>query len=331
MHRDERPLSRYGDPALAQTLEDVLGSRHRVAAGATVTRGGIRVASLGAGVEADFEIGSVSKCITGMLYADALSRSEIEMTTTLGDALDIGPCPAARVRLQDLSTHRSGLPRLPLSAVSLGRAWGYWRHGANPYGDSLAQLLQQAREVAVGRPRPRYSNFGYELLGHALAGVAGTTYTELARTRVIEPLGLSSTYAPATAKDLRPTAVAGSRRGRPMQPWVGGAIAPAGGWRSSIADMARLAAALLDGSAPGVAALDPVADLAGPAVRIGAAWVTVHRGGRQITWHNGGTGGFRSWIGLDRDAGNAVVLLSATAASVDRHGFTLLLQPQRST
>ncbi|HWS57910.1 MAG TPA: serine hydrolase domain-containing protein [Actinotalea sp.] len=331
MHRDERPLLRGGDLALVDTLEGVLGSRHRVAAGAVVTRAGARVASLGAGVDAEFEIGSISKCLTGLLYADALRRGEIERTTTLGDVLDIGPCPAARVSLQDLSTHRSGLPRLPRSAVSLGRVWGLWRHGANPYGDSLQDLLGQAREVAVGRPRPRYSTFGYELLGHALAGAAGTTYTELARTRLVEPLGLSSTYAPSTAEELRPAALVGSRRGRPMQPWVGEALAPAGGWRSSITDMARLAAALLDGSAPGVAALEPVADLAGPAVRIGAAWMIMHRGGRQITWHNGGTGGFRSWVGLDRDAGNAVVLLSATAASVDRHGFTLLDRPRGST
>lgn len=36
-----------------------------------------------------------------------------------------------------------------------------------------------------------------------------------------------------------------------------------------------LAQALLDGSAPGLAALDPGADFAGPAARIGAAWMTL--------------------------------------------------------
>nr|BFE50686.1 hypothetical protein GCM10017745_41130 [Saccharothrix mutabilis subsp. capreolus] len=88
--------------------------------------------------------------------------------------------------------------------------------------------------------------------------------------------------------------------------------------------MARLTAALLDGSAPGAAALDPVADFTGRVVRIGAAWITLERHGRAITWHNGGTGGFRTWLGLDRAAGTGVVLLSATAVPVDRHGFALL-------
>ena len=68
--------------------------------------------------------------------------------------------------------------------------------------------------------------------------------------------------------------------------------------------MARLTQALLDGSAPGLSALDPVADFVGPAARIGAAWITLEVKGRRITWHNGATGGFRSWIGLDRDAGS---------------------------
>jgi hypothetical protein len=48
--------------------------------------------------------------------------------------------------------------------------------------------------------------------------------------------------------------------------------------------------------------------------------------GRSITWHNGGTGGFRSWLGLDRDAGTGAVVLSAISASVDRAGFRLLAQ-----
>ena len=67
-----------------------------------------------------------------------------------------------------------------------------------------------------------------------------------------------------------------------------------------------------------------MANFAGPAARIGAAWMTLEVKGRAITWHNGGTGGFRSWVGLDREAGTAVVISTATAASVDRQAFRLL-------
>jgi CubicO group peptidase (beta-lactamase class C family) len=90
--------------------------------------------------------------------------------------------------------------------------------------------------------------------------------------------------------------------------------------------MATLARALLDGSAPGISALDPAMNFAGPAARIGAAWMILEVRDRPITWHNGATGGFSSWIGLDRDAGTGVVLLSATSASLDRQGFRILTE-----
>ena len=59
-------------------------------------------------------------------------------------------------------------------------------------------------------------------------------------------------------------------------------------------------------------------------VRIGAAWLVLERRGAVVTWHNGGTGGFRSIVALDRAAGAGVALVSATARSVDRAGFALL-------
>lgn len=312
------------DQHLVTMVGDRLGPRHPVFAAAVVTPSEVTVAAQGADVGADFEIASVSKAITGLLYVDALARGEIHPDTTLGQVLPLGDAPAAAVTLASISTHRSGLPGLPRSAHPLRRTLALWRHGANPYGEDVTELLAQARGVDVGEPRPRYSNLGFELLGHAIASAAGTTFAELVHDRLAAPLALEGVYVPATADQLRADALAGrSKRGAPRQPWTGEAVGPAGGIRASIRDMGRIAAALLDGSAPGVAALDPVASF-GRGTRIGAGWVTTDVGRRDITWHNGGSGGFRSWFGLDRAAGTGAVILSATSASVDRHGFALL-------
>jgi CubicO group peptidase (beta-lactamase class C family) len=315
------------DATLAARLRERVGRRHRVIAAATVTAGEVATATLGAEPDAGFEIGSISKGFTGLLYVDALERGEVGPGSTLGDVLPLGTSAAAALRLSALSTHSSGLPRLAPGTVTLRKMRDMWRHGVNPYGEDLPQLLEQAASVSLGKPRPAYSNLGYELLGHAVAAAAGTSYAELLAARLTRPLDLASVYAPRTADDLRPGAILGtSRLGRPQQAWTGEALAPAGGIRASIEDMGRFTKALLDGSAPGIAALDPVVPLAGPAVRIGAAWITLSRHGRQVVWHNGGTGGFRSWIGLDRAAGTGVVLLSATARSVDRAGLAMLTE-----
>jgi CubicO group peptidase (beta-lactamase class C family) len=297
---------------------------------ALVTPGGTTIDVRGAEPASDFEIGSISKAITGLLYADALDRAEITRESVLGDLLPLGDCPAASVTLASLSTHHSGLPGLPASVQPVRRTIELWRHGTNPYGETLDELLVQAREATVGPARARYSNFGYQLLGHALASAASTTYRELLDERIVAPLGLTDTYLPTTPQELRAGAVEGTNRfGRPRQPWTGEALGPAGGIRSSIADLARLAEAILDGSAPGLAALTPVDSLAGR-TRIGAAWITIEGKGGSLVLHNGGTGGFRSWIGLDRNAGIGAVVLSATTASVDRAGFMLVMDAKKS-
>ncbi len=338
----------YGDPGAREALS-ILQQRRpwgsnwhrsrpaRTSRGSTgpsaialVRDGVLKVASVNAPLEADYEIGSVSKGLTGLLYADAVDRGEVDRTTTLGDLLPLQDCEPAKVTLESISRHASGLPRLPKSQATAGRTLALLLHGANPYGETLDELLVQARTVRLQTPKPRYSNFGFELLGHAIAAGAGTTYRELMVRRITGPLGLASLYAPASPLELRQDALPGrSRSGRIMQPWTGEALAPAGGWRATIGDMGELARVLLQGSVPGASALDPVSDFAGPAARIGAAWLSLGVKGRTVTMHNGATGGFRSWIGLDRKEGTAVVLLSATSAPLDRHGFRLLLNLPR--
>lgn len=308
-----------------------LCSKHDRFAVAAASGGDVVLDSAGVSLDADFEIGSLSKAITGLLYADACQRGEVGPDVTLGELLPLGDCPAAGLTLAAVSRHSSGLPRLPRPVAGspgmLRRTAELWLHGANPYGETLAELLDQARRVRLRAPRPHYSNLGYELLGHAVAARAGLRYRELLRERLCVPLNLRAVYAPATIADLSPAALTGSTRsGRLREPWTGEALAPAGGIRASIRDMAGLLKALLDGTVPGLTALDPVADFAGPAVRIGAAWVTLDLKGRAITWHNGATGGFRSFIGLDREAGSGVVLLSASSQSLDGHGFDALQQ-----
>lgn len=128
---------------------------------------------------------------------------------------------------------------------------------------SCAASPLQARGTRLARAVPCYSNFGFELLSHALAVAAGTTSAELFRHRVAELLDISTLYALARAAELPPTTLAcRSRSGRPGDPGTGEAIAPAGGLRASITDMVRLTGVFLEGTAPGVTALDELGTVA---------------------------------------------------------------------
>ncbi|HYN66368.1 MAG TPA: serine hydrolase domain-containing protein [Ornithinibacter sp.] len=313
-----------GDTDLADRAGHRLGRHHDRFVVAEVANGVARTAQVGLPGGSDLEIGSVSKGLTGMLFADSRERGETRDDTRLGTLLPLDGTAAADVTLGDLATHTSGLPRLAAGTGALRATWELWAHGTNPYGETLDELLDASRRTRVGRRHPSYSNLGAMLLGHALASAAGTTYADLLRDRLTGPLGMAATSVPATPAELGPAAVAGrSRRGRPAQAWTGEGLGPAGGIRSTAEDLGLLLRALLDGSAPGLAALEPVRRFTGP-LRIGAAWLTLDRRGTLLTWHNGGTGGFRSVVVLDRAAGAGVALVSATARSVDRAGFALL-------
>jgi serine-type D-Ala-D-Ala carboxypeptidase/endopeptidase len=58
---------------------------------------------------------------------------------------------------------------------------------------------------------------------------------------------------------------------------------------------------------------------------IGLGWHLLHRGGDDILWHNGGTGGYRAFTGFRPATGTALVVLTNSAGEgADDIGFHLL-------
>ncbi|MFC6356070.1 serine hydrolase domain-containing protein [Luethyella okanaganae] len=302
-----------------QLLEESPSVRDRVSV-AVIDGGTVREAHFGATGGTEYEIGSVTKTMTGSLLAEAIDRGEVAADTTLGELLDLGTTPAASITLTELATHHSGLPRLAASPGQILSAIISKLRASDPYGASVAELLASARDAQLNEKEFLYSNFGFALLGQALASAADADYPSLLSERVFEPLGMTGSFAPTSPDDLAPDAPTGyTASGRTSDPWTLGADAPAGSVRSTLTDMVRYATAQLHQTAPGVKATFPHSQ-AGKGRTIGYAWITTDN----VTWHNGATGGFTSWIGFDRESERAVVILNNTAAPVDDLGFMLL-------
>jgi len=62
---------------------------------------------------------------------------------------------------------------------------------------------------------------------------------------------------------------------------------------------------------------------AGPSMTIGLGW-HVFEGAQQIVWHNGGTGGYRTFAGYSPATGRGVVVLSNSSHSADDIGLHIL-------
>ncbi len=63
---------------------------------------------------------------------------------------------------------------------------------------------------------------------------------------------------------------------------------------------------------------------AGPQMKIGLAWHILQKPDAEIVWHNGGTGGFRSFIGFKSGQKRGVIVLSNSTESVDDIGMNIL-------
>ncbi len=276
-----------------------------------------------------FEIGSITKAFTAILLADLAGVGAVELETPvqrlLGPDVTVPTWNGAEITLLQLATHSSGLPRLP-SNMRPGNA-------ANPYADyTVAQLSEFLSSYELERDigeTVEYSNLGAGLLGHALALNQGTDYETLVSDRLLEPLDMPDTSIALSPSQRERLAIGHSVQLRPVANWDLPTLAGAGALRSTVNDMLTFVEANLGlRDSPTHAAMtvthEPRRDFAPPEMRIGLGWITRGRHGREFHWHNGGTGGYRSFLGFDLESQTGVVVLSNSGDSVDDLGFHLL-------
>ncbi len=278
-----------------------------------------------------FEIGSTTKVFTSLLLADMVQHGEVSLTDPVSKYLPAGVKTPERggrvITLEDLARHRSGLPRLPSNLST----------AADPLNPYASYSAKQLYEFLSSYTLPRdigaefeYSNLGVGLLGHVLSLAAGKDYETLVRTRICQPLGMSSTAITLTPEMKSRLAPGHDNRFEPTPNWDLPTLAGAGALRSTANDMLTFLAAQLGYMSsnldPAIAATRAKRTPSNPGMEIGLGWLMRSKGDSEIIWHNGGTGGYRSFAGFDPKARIGVVALSNafTMAGVDDLGFHLL-------
>jgi CubicO group peptidase (beta-lactamase class C family) len=279
-----------------------------------------------------FEIGSATKVFTSLLLADMVQRGEVALADPVAKYLPADVKVPERggraITLVDLSTHTSGLPRMPSNFNPTDPA--------NPYADySVQQLYQFLSSYQLPRDigsKFEYSNLGGGLLGQALARRAGMDYEALVRSRITQPLGMDNTGITLSPQMKARLALGHNDKLVTVPNWDLPALAGAGALRSSVNDMLTFLAANLgyvkSPLAPAMAAMLSVRRPTGaPGLgEIGLGWLITKPSDDEIVWHNGGTGGYRSFIGYDAKTRVGVVVLSNTftGSGVDDIGMHLL-------
>lgn len=337
------PWATPSDAEIRKILVDRIDVEHRgvgIVVG-VIDAHGRRIVAYGASDRGDpralddrtvFEIGSMTKVFTSLLLSDMVQRGEVKLDDPVAKYLPptvtVPQRGGKQITLIDLATHSSGLPRMPnnFAPKDLG----------NPYADySVDQLYGFLSGYTLTRDigsQYEYSNLGGGLLGHALARRAGVDYETLVRQRITGPLAMTDTVI-TLSPELRARLAKGHTATLgPAANWDLPTLAGAGALRSDAKDILTfLGAELGYADTPLKGAMKAQLGVSRPAgapnLTVALGWHVLSPPGKDaIVWHNGGTGGYRTFMGFDAKTGVGVVVLTnaSTPAGGDDIGFHIL-------
>lgn len=263
-----------------------------------------------------FEIGSVSKTMTSALLADLIGQGKASLDDPLSAWLPEGTkVPTFKgkpILLRHIVTHTSGLPALPPGVAITNPADPYAQVDAKALLDSLGSTPLTR---APGE-RFEYSNFASMLLSYAVARRAGEDFETLLDARLFTPLGMDGAYVNLKPDGIR-AATGHLPNGKPTPAWrFQTEAAGVGGVHATLDDMVRYVQGQL-GQAK--VPISPALVLSQQSVNAGSQpamamnWMLAPLGDHAWHLHEGGTGGFSSFVAFDVADQRGVVVLSDTA------------------
>lgn len=272
-----------------------------------------------------FEIGSITKTFTTSMAAVLSVEQKLSFSDPAQKYLPakmVLPEKNGKViTLEHLATATSGIPRMPYNFSPADPS--------NPYVDYREEQLGMFLSTLELQRDPgsqyEYSNAGMGILGYILTRMKEKPYGKLVGELITKPLEMNHTFVSGqrTEKGL----ATGYTGLTPAPAWTWddqSVLTGAGGIVSNAEDMMKYLVAQLETKNDNLAkafalAHTPHADAG--AMKIGYGW---HIRDGSIVWHTGGTGGFRSFAGFDKNKKKAVVVLTNSVTGADDLGFHLL-------
>jgi CubicO group peptidase (beta-lactamase class C family) len=262
-----------------------------------------------------FEIGSITKVFTSLLVQTLVDAEKLDWDQSLSDSLpdvDFASEVVASITLRELSTHTSGLPRLPTNMSFDNAEDPYIGYDRKLLFDFLESFDPESLDKSY-----EYSNLGAGLLGEIAADAAGAGYAEAMQRGILAPLSMKSTTV-GLRDEFVDRLVTGFSDGADMPNWSGfDALAGAGALTSSVDDMLTFIDKNLNKSAIRTSLAAIRQEQGDGTTALG--WHLQKTDAGTVHWHNGGTGGYASFLGINIEKRQGVVVLSA---STDYTGIT---------
>ena len=287
---------------------------------------------------------STTKAFTSMLVALLADSGRVDfddpVTKYVPGFQTSDPYVSRELTVRDLLTHRVGFPD----------PYYLWDETGLRFDEMIARL----RMVPVAssfRSRFAYNNVTYALAGEVAGRVAGTTWQSLLKTRILDPLGMTETYADATTMKAAGVTDLTSPHGLvhdtvrvlPVSAAVVDPVAPAGAMFTNVVDMAKWLRFLLDTGRVGTRRLVstaafselfrpqqvvpddefyPTARLTHPHFKgYGMGWFLEDYRGEFVAFHTGSIEGRTAIVGLIPDRHLGVAIFTNLDHSEVRHAL----------
>ncbi len=260
--------------------------------------------------ETVFRIGGVSMPVTSVGLLRLVQDGRIGLDASVRDYVPEYPDKGKPLTLRSVLAHQSGIrPEKSLEE---------WT-SRQPYPTLLAAIEPFKQDPLLRDPGESFivSNFGYTLLGLVIERVSSLPYDEYIRTSLARPLGLESLRVDDPRAIIPHRAAGYALDGgalRNAEPVDVSVRVPGSGLVATADDLARFAAAVLDGRALGdelrtlMFAEQPI-EPDRPS-KYGLGWFVREDGGRRIVGHSGPEIGYSAFLVIYPDDKAAVVILT---------------------
>ena len=289
-----------------------------------------------------FAVGSTTKAMTAALIGMLVDEKKLSWDDPVAKHLPwfqlSDPYLTREITVRDLLTHRAGL----------GNADYLWYGQATEPREILrrVRLLPPAYSL---RSSFIYQNVMYAAAGAVIEAVTNQTWRDVIRTRLFEPLGMSETIATAATLAQQPNVAMPhdfiQEKLRTIENASVDGVAPAGSVWSSVHDMAKWTALLLNSGKVGDRVLlkpETVEELFKPQTLVtkdgfyptarlttpkwttyGLGWFQQDYRGRALDFHTGSIDGMVAIHGLLRDSRLGVLVLANRDHAELRHAIML--------
>lgn len=270
-------------------------------------------------------IASITKTFTtmslGLLADEGLVDWDVPVQSYLPAFRLWDQFASERMTPRDLVTHRSGLPRHDL----------VWYH-SDLSREEIFERLQHLEPTADFRTIWQYQNIMYMTAGLLAGKLAGTTWEEIVRTRIFEPLGMVGSGFSVRAMQETPDFSRGYRKDKKKvveMPFYedNDLVGPAGSIVSSVADLAQWLQLHLEKGKRKSAQFVSEAQVSQmhapqmvmqarskfpeiPQRSYGLGWFVEPYRGRNMIHHGGNIDGFSTMLALMPDDGVGVAVLA---------------------